>query len=266
MLFLLEENHNLVQKTYQWTTKPVIIFNFFFLFFVLFQVFVTCSRLIQDQIFKVSPFSELLHNGQKENVTRVILRTGTKVRWWLLGFFRTAAQPCIKWAGEQACNLINALKMVKMDNERAKSQMARSVCLLGTLTAYWSAKESLGQGQSSVMAQILLVGQVQDSNKQDLFGNRSTLEPIALSFYWSSDVLLSAGTHSSLCGDGWDFFYNIILNNNRNLSVVWNWCDVTFLSGAMIAHGCENAQLLLLNSNRLVGRCLQFHKWSNKYA
>lgn len=64
-------------------------------------------------------------------------------------FFRTAAQPCIKEWGEQACNLINALKMVKMDNERAKSQMARSVCLLGTLTAYWSAKESLGQGHGS---------------------------------------------------------------------------------------------------------------------
>lgn len=39
--------------------------------------------------------------------------------------------------------------MVKMDNERAKSQMAQSVCLLGTSTAYWSAKVSLGQGQSS---------------------------------------------------------------------------------------------------------------------
>lgn len=64
-------------------------------------------------------------------------------------FFRTVAQPCIKWWEEQACNLINALKMVKMDNERAKSQMAQSVCLLGTLTAYWSAKVSLGQGQSS---------------------------------------------------------------------------------------------------------------------
>lgn len=34
----------------------------------------------------------------------------------------------------------------------------------------------------------------------------------------------------------------------------------------MIAHGCENAQLLLLNSNRLVGGFLQFHKWSNKYT
>lgn len=39
-------------------------------------------------------------------------------------FFRTATQPCIKWRGVQACNLINALKTVKMDSERAKSQMA----------------------------------------------------------------------------------------------------------------------------------------------
>lgn len=140
--------------------------------------------------------------------------------------FRTAAQPCIKWRGEQACNLINALKTVKMDNERAKSQMARSVCLLGTLTAYWSAKESLGQGQSSVMAQILLVGQVQDSSNQDLFGNRSTLEPITLSFYWRSDVLLSAGTHSFLCGDGWNLSSNIIHNNNIAICLLFE-IDVT---------------------------------------
>lgn len=180
-------------------------------------------------------------------------------------FFRTATQPCIKWWGEQACNLINALKTVKMDNERAKSQMARSVCLLGTLTAYWSAKESLGQGQSSVMARILLVGQVQGSSNRDLFGNRSSLEPIAPSFYWRWDMLLSTGPHRFLCG--WNFLlqYNT-QQQNSNPSVVWNWCDVTFLSGTMIAHGCENAQLLLLNSNRLVGRCLQFHKWSNKYT
>lgn len=56
-------------------------------------------------------------------------QTGTKVRWWPLGFFRAAARPCIKWRrGEQGCNLINALKTVKMDNERAKSQMAWRVC------------------------------------------------------------------------------------------------------------------------------------------
>lgn len=62
-------------------------------------------------------------------------------------FFRTATQPCIKWWREQACNLINALKTAKMDNEGVKSQMAQLLCLLGTLTAYWSARESLEQGQ-----------------------------------------------------------------------------------------------------------------------
>ena len=142
------------------------------------------------------------------------------------------------------------------------------VCLLGTLTAYWSAKESLGQGQSSVMAQILLLGQVQDSSNQDLLGNRSTLRAGYV-------VLLSRIGRVVDCWHSrfpplWRWLKFLLQYNTQqqysNPSVVWNWCDVTFLSGTLIAHGCENAQLLLLNSNRLVGRCLQFHKWSNKYT
>lgn len=91
-------------ETYKWTTKPVIIFNSSSFFFLALE-FVTCSKLVQDQIFKVSPFSELLRNGQKENVTRVIFTNWDKGPLVAIRFFRTAAQPCIKWesrrAGEQ---------------------------------------------------------------------------------------------------------------------------------------------------------------------
>lgn len=190
----------------------------------------------------VSPFTLWLHNGLMKNVTRVIWDKGLLMA---IGFFGAAAQPCIKWWVEQACNLINALKTVKMDNEKAKSQMAWSVCLLGTLTAYWSAEGSLGQGQRcGVQGSYTASGT--GTGLQDLLGNR--LDAVTLSFCWrSAPVWMMCCrpltlTVSSPEMDDFFFQYNS-QQPYCDLYVVWNRCDVTIVSGTLIARGCENAHI-----------------------
>lgn len=136
-------------------------------------------------------------------------------------------QPCIKWWGEPACNLINALKTVKMDNERAKSQMAQAVCLLGTLTAYWSAGESLRQGQSSDTAGGTGTGQQQPGSIRKQI------------YSWANNInlLLKIGkvvehVDSHFSPRRWETF---LIQYSTQPSATWNWRDVMLPTVTIIA-------------------------------